>query len=59
MNLEQENIELSKKIFNGLKLAYRKLYEERAANNETVVISVNGEIKHVPAKELLKDLDKE
>ncbi len=59
MNLEQENIELSKKIFAGLKLAYRKLYEKRAANNETVIISVNGEIKRVPAKDLLKDYIKE
>ena len=59
MDLEQENIELSKKIFAGLKLAYHRLYEKRAANNETVIISVNGEIKHVPAKDLLKDFDKE
>ena len=59
MSLEQEHEELSKKIFYGLKLAYRRLYEQRAANNETVVISVNGEIKRVPAKDLLKDLDKD
>ena len=59
MDLKQEHIELSKKIDAGLKLAYRRLYEKRAANNETVIISVNGEIKHVPAKDLLKDFDKE
>ena len=59
MDLKQEHIELSKKIEAGLKLAYRKLYEKRAANNETVVISVNGIIKRVPAKELLKDYIKE
>ena len=59
MSLEEENDELYKKIVYGLKLAYRKLYEKRAADNETVVISVNGEIKRVPAKDLLKDFDKE
>ena len=57
-SLEQENFELYKKIEAGLKLAYRRLYEQRAANNQTVVISVNGEIKHVPAKDLLKNFDK-
>ena len=56
MDLKQEHIELSKKIDAGLKLAYRRLYEKRAANNETVIISVNGEIKHVPAKDLLPTL---
>jgi len=59
MDLRQEHIELSKKIDAGLQLAYRKLYRQRAANNETVVISVNGEIRHVPAKDLIKDFDKE
>ena len=58
MGLKQDNIELYKKIQAGLKLAFRRLYEQKAANNETVVISVNGEIKRVPAKELLKDNDK-
>ena len=58
MDLKEEHQELSKKIFDGLKLAFRRLYEQKAANNETVVISVNGEIKHVPAKDLLKDFDK-
>lgn len=53
----QENIELLNKIEAGLKLAYRRLYEQKAARNETVVISVNGEVKHVPAKDLLKDFN--
>ena len=60
MNLKQENVELSKKIFNGLKLAYRRLYEQKAANNESVVISDGkGGVIRVPAKDLLKDLDKD
>jgi hypothetical protein len=59
MNIKQDNIELYKKIEAGFKLAVRRLYEQKAANNESVVISgVNGEIKRVPAKELLKNYDK-
>ncbi|MFI5196933.1 MAG: hypothetical protein ACHQD8_07565 [Chitinophagales bacterium] len=60
MNPKQENVKLSKKIFNGLKLAYRRLYEQKAANNESVVISDGkGGVIRVPAKDLLKDLDKD
>ena len=60
MNLKQEHQELSKKIFDGLKLAYRRLYEQKAANNESVVISDGkGGAIRVPAKDLLKDMDKE
>jgi hypothetical protein len=53
MNTKQENAELLKKIEGGLKLAIKKLYEQMAANNEVAVISENGVIKHVPARELL------
>jgi len=56
MPLSKENQEIVAKIEAGIKKAARKLYEERAAKNETVIISVNGEIKAVPAKDLLKDL---
>jgi hypothetical protein len=60
MDIKQEHQELSKKIFFGLKLAYRRLYEQRAANNQSVVISDGkGGAMRVPAKDLLKDLDKE
>ncbi len=56
MSLKEENIELYKKIEAGFKLAVRRLYEQKAANNETLVISdAKGVIKHVPAKELLKN----
>lgn len=58
MSPKQENQELYKKILAGLKLASRRFYEDRAAKNETVVVCVNGEVKHVPAKDLLKDFDK-
>jgi len=57
MSLKQENVELLNKIEAGLKLAMRRLYEKKAANNETAIISVNGEIKHVPARDLLKVYD--
>jgi hypothetical protein len=50
---QNEKNELYAKIEAGLKLAVKKLYERKAANNELVVISVNGEIKRVPAKDFL------
>ena len=50
---KQENIELGNRIFAGMQKAIRKLYEQSAANNELMVVSVNGEAKHLPAKELL------
>ena len=38
----------------GLQKAIRKLVETSAAENRSLVIKENGEIKSVPAKELLK-----
>ncbi len=58
MSTRQENAELLNKIEAGLKLAIRRLYERKAANNEMAVICENGEIKHVPARELLLRQDK-
>jgi hypothetical protein len=58
MSLKQDNAELLNKIEAGLKLAVRKLYEQKAAKNETAVICVNGEIKHVSASEVLKQYEK-
>jgi hypothetical protein len=52
--LKPENIILEEKILSGMRKAQRKLLEERAANNDTVVISVNGVASNVPARELLK-----
>lgn len=54
MALKPENVELFAKIEFGLKLAIKRLYEQKAANNETAVISINGEIKYVSARELLE-----
>jgi hypothetical protein len=44
---------LFKKILKGMNDATRKLVEESAATGGSLVISVNGEVKKVPAKDLL------
>lgn len=54
MVIKPENDDFFKKVEYGLKLAIQRLYEQKAANNETAVISVNGEIKRVSARELLE-----
>jgi len=47
------------KVEYGLKLAIQRLYEQKAANNETAVISVNGEIKVVSAREIVEQQKRE
>lgn len=44
---------LFKNILQGMNDATRKLVEENAATGGSLVISVNGEVKKVPAKDLL------
>lgn len=44
---------LSEKILQGMKEASRKLVEESAANGRSLIISVDGEVKRVPATDLL------
>jgi hypothetical protein len=44
---------LFKKILQGMNNATRKLVEENAASGGSLVISVNGEVKKVLAKDLL------
>ena len=46
--------ELFSKILLGMEKASRKLVEESAAQGHSLVISENGEVKNVPARELLK-----
>ena len=48
--------ELFSKILAGMKKASRKLVEENAAQGRSLVISINGEVKNVPAKELLSQV---
>ena len=55
--MSSENIELERKIIEGLRKASDNLIRESAANNQNLVISVNGEIKHIPAKELLQNMN--
>ena len=45
--------ELSDKIMQGMTEASRKLVEKSAANGRSLVISENGEVKRIPAKDLL------
>lgn len=47
------------KILAGVQKALRKLAEEAAAKDESLVVKIDGEIKDVPAKELLKTLPEE
>lgn len=51
------NATFTEKVMIGLKIALRKLAEEAALNNESLIIGdKDGNVKSVPAKELLKDL---
>lgn len=50
----ESNSELRKKILAGVRLAIRKLIEERAKENGFLIVSENGKIVKVPAKKLLK-----
>ena len=45
--------ELSDKILQGMTEASRKLVEQSAASGRSLVISEDGEVKKVPAKDLL------
>ena len=52
--------ELGEKLLYGINKALRKLVEETAAQNESLVIGdINGGSKLVPAKELLKNFPEE
>ncbi|HXL57371.1 MAG TPA: hypothetical protein VN958_14000 [Chitinophagaceae bacterium] len=54
VNKKIDMAELPEKILTGLRKALRKLVETSAANNENLVIAdKDGNIKIVPAKELL------
>lgn len=50
---------LADKLLNGINKGLRKLVESTAANNKNLIIGdKEGNIKSVPAKELLKTLSK-
>jgi len=49
--------ELFRKILQAMREASRRLVKESAAQGRSLVISVDGEVKNVPAKELLSQVD--
>jgi hypothetical protein len=52
--INKDKTQLPEKVLAGLRKALRKLVESSAANNESLVIAdKDGNIKTVPAKELL------
>ncbi|WP_316746888.1 hypothetical protein [Pedobacter gandavensis] len=54
-----QNATFTEKVMIGLKKALRKLAEEAASNNESLIIGdKDGNVKSIPAKELLKGLSK-
>jgi hypothetical protein len=57
MALKPENIEFQNKIMEGVKKAVKKLVIASAEKNEKLVIAdKDGNVLHVPAKDLLKTL---
>ncbi|SDJ59463.1 hypothetical protein SAMN04487898_103349 [Pedobacter sp. ok626] len=53
------NSTFTEKVMIGLKKALRKLAEEAALNNESLIIGdKDGNVKSIPAKELLKGISK-
>jgi hypothetical protein len=53
-----ELTDLFKSILHAMNDATRKLVEEAAATGGSLVISINGEVKRVPAKDLLPRFSK-
>ncbi len=54
---EKEYRDLDQKLDKGLKLAHKRMLEEKALHNETVVVSnTEGEIEYIPAKDILASL---
>lgn len=57
MKIKPENVELRNKILKGVDMAFRELVISSAEKNQNLVIAdKDGNIQHVPAKELLKKL---
>ena len=51
---DKEYKDLDQKLDKGLKLAHKRMLEEKALHNETVVVSnADGKIEYIPAKEIL------
>lgn len=52
-----DTFELADKAERSSQRTVRKLYEERAAQNETVSIWRDGKVMILPARDLLRELD--
>ena len=49
--------EFTAKLDKGLQIAEKRMLEEKALHNETVVVSnAEGEIEYIPAKDILASL---
>lgn len=54
---DKEVKEFSEKLRNGLKIAEKRMLEEKALRGEDIIVSFDGEtIERIPAKQLLKTL---
>ena len=57
MKISSENIDFRNKVLEGARKAYHKLVIASAEKDEKLVIAdKDGNVMHVPAKELLKTL---
>lgn len=53
---EKEILELQDKIDKGLQLAEKRMLQEKALHDECVIIQTsNGEIQHIPAKQVIAE----
>lgn len=55
--VETGSLDLAERAVRSMRRAVRKLYEERAAQNETVSIWRDGKVMILPAKELLEEME--
>lgn len=53
---EKEIFELQDKIDKGLRLAEKRMLQEKALHDECVIVqNSDGEIQHIPAKQVLAE----
>ena len=52
---EEKYSEFSRRVLKGMQIAYEKMLHEEALRDESIVVADDeGNIKHIPAKNLLK-----
>lgn len=53
---EKEILELQDKIDEGLQLAEKRMLQEKSLHDECVIVqSADGEIQHIPAKQVIAE----